>query len=129
MQLSIITPEKILFSATATQVQVPGTLGDFGVLPGHAPFISTIRPGVIVIDTNEGTQRRIAITGGIAEANPEACTILAESAEECTSWGASEIEAKKQAALELQAEAETEAQAETAEKKLALAHALSDAAR
>jgi len=77
MQLDIITPEKILFSATATMVVVPGTLGDFGVLEGHAPFISTIRPGVITIDTENGEKRLVSIIGGLAEVVPERCTILA----------------------------------------------------
>lgn len=128
MKLDIITPEKILFSADATQVVVPGTLGDFGVLPGHAPFISTIRPGVITIDTVEGIQRKIAITGGIAEANPEGCTVLAENAEECTGWGASEIEAKKTDALQALEYANTDAKRELAEKKMALVEALQIAA-
>ncbi len=128
MKLDIITPEKILFSASATQVVVPGTLGDFGVLPGHAPFISTIRPGIIVIDTVDGVQRRMAITGGIAEANPEGCTILAETAEECTTWGAPEIEAKKTEALHALEYANTDAKREIAEKKIALVEALQMAA-
>lgn len=128
MNLSIITPEKILFSASATQVVIPGTLGDFGVLPGHAPFISTIRPGVITIDTAEGTQRKIAIIGGIAEVNPESCTILAESAEECTGWGASEIATRKLEAEKTIEIASTEANVELAEKKLALAEAVELAA-
>ncbi len=128
MKLDIITPEKILFSAQTTQVVVPGTLGDFGVLPGHAPFISTIRPGIISIDTVDGIQRRIAVTGGIAEANPETCTILAESAEECTAWGAVEIEAKKAEAIEALEYANTDAKRELAEKKMALAEALQMAA-
>jgi F-type H+-transporting ATPase subunit epsilon len=128
MKLDIITPEKILFSAEATMVVVPGTLGDFGVLPGHSPFISTIRPGVIVIDTVEGIQRRIAITGGIAEANPEGCTILAETAEECTGWGLADIEARKAAARDDLEHAKTDAKREIAEKKLAVVEAVQLAA-
>ena len=128
MKLDIITPERILFSASATQVVVPGTLGDFGVLPGHAPFISTIRTGIIVIDTVDGVQRRMAITGGIAEANPEGCTILAETAEECTGWGASEIEAKRAEAQTALEYANTDAKREIAEKKIALVEALQIAA-
>lgn len=127
MKLSIITPEKILFSGEATQVMIPGTLGDFGVLPGHSPFISTIRPGVITVDSASG-QMRIAITGGIAEANPEACNILAENAEDCTSWSASDIATKKQQAMQDVEDANSDAKRELAEKKLALAEALSIAA-
>ena len=75
MELKIITPESTLFAGTADQVQVPGTLGDFGVLPGHAPFISTIRPGVVTIDA-EGKQSKFGVIGGFAEVTPERCTLL-----------------------------------------------------
>ena len=64
MQLQLITPEKILFSAEIVQVQIPGTLGEFGVLPGHAPFVSTIKPGVIGVDAADGSKRKIAVAGG-----------------------------------------------------------------
>jgi F-type H+-transporting ATPase subunit epsilon len=61
---------------------VPGSEGDFGVLPGHAPLMSTIRPGAITIyDTDSNTAtRRIFIDGGFAEVTPKGLTILAESA-------------------------------------------------
>lgn len=127
MKLDIITPEKILFSGPAGMVMVPGALGDFGVLPGHAPCISAMRPGVITVETGSG-RRRIAVTGGIAEANPDACIILAESAEECTDWSAAEIEARRAAARDDLAHATTDARREAAEKKLALAEALPAAA-
>lgn len=127
MKLDIITPEKILYSAQASQVQVPGTLGDFGVLPGHAPFISTLRPGIITVDSDEGS-RRIAVTGGLAEANPQACTILAESAEDVTGWTASDIEKKRETAKAALDEARTDTQRQQAEKQLALADLLAIAA-
>jgi len=78
MHLSIITPEKTLFSAEARMVTIPGTEGEFGVLPRHAPFISSLRPGAITIDTTDGKQQTIEITGGFAEVTPERCTVLAE---------------------------------------------------
>jgi F-type H+-transporting ATPase subunit epsilon len=63
-------------------VVVPGTEGDFGVLPGHAPLMSTIRPGAIAIyETDMDTlSRRIFVDGGFAEVSPTGLTILAESA-------------------------------------------------
>ena len=80
MQFSvqIITPERTLFSAEAAMVTIPGTEGEFGVLPGHAPFISTLRPGTITIDTADGKQQTIEVSGGFAEVTPEHCTVLAE---------------------------------------------------
>lgn len=79
MKLQIITPEKVLFSGQATMVTAPGTEGDFGVLPGHMPFISTLREGEIVIDA-EGKEQRIAIASGVAEITAEQCTFLIEKA-------------------------------------------------
>jgi F-type H+-transporting ATPase subunit epsilon len=124
MQLDIITPEKILFSAQAEMVVVPGALGDFGVLPGHAPFISTIRPGIITIDLAGGGQRKVAIVSGMAEVNPESCTVLAESAEECSGITASEAEARLAAAKAAVEAAITPAATQEAAKKLAIAEAL-----
>lgn len=124
MHLSIITPEKILFSAEAEMVVVPGTLGVFGVLPGHAPFVSTIRPGVIVIDTAENAQRKVAIVSGIAEVVPEHCTILAEIAEECTSLTPADAQARLEAAKTTMETAITDDARKDAEKKLALAETL-----
>jgi len=59
---------------------VPGTEGNFGVLPGHAPLISTIRPGMIEIYQGQTVTRRIFIVSGIAEVTPERCTVLADEA-------------------------------------------------
>ncbi|PZN93744.1 MAG: ATP synthase F1 subunit epsilon [Alphaproteobacteria bacterium] len=78
----LVSPERRLESGTAAMVVVPGSEGDFGVLPGHAPLMSTIRPGAIAIyeaDSNTLT-RRIFVDGGFAEVNDKGLTILAESA-------------------------------------------------
>ena len=80
MKLQLITPEKIFFEGEVAQVNIPGTEGDFGVLPGHAAFVSTIREGEIVIDLASGETRRVSVTGGIAEVTPEKCVVLADSA-------------------------------------------------
>ena len=76
MQLSIITPEKTLFSAEADMVTIPGSEGEFGVLPKHAPFISALRPGTITIEAG-GKQQKIEVSGGFAEVTPERVTVLA----------------------------------------------------
>ena len=80
MQLQLITPEKIFFTGEIAQVNIPGTLGDFGVLPGHAPFVSTLRAGAVTIVLASGETRTISVTGGIAEVTPESCVVLADSA-------------------------------------------------
>lgn len=94
MQLQLITPEKIFFEGEIASVQVPGTEGDFGVLPGHAPFVSTIRPGVVSIQVENGAERKVIVVGGLAEVTPEKTIVLAEKAEDCSGLSDSEIEAK-----------------------------------
>lgn len=125
MQVELITPEQVAFSARAQMVVVPGTLGDFGVLPGHAPFVSTIRPGIITIDTEDGKKRRVAVVGGVAEVVPERCTVLAEHAVDCEGLTQADVTARIEKAKEDVAIAEgDEAQKALAEKRLLLAETL-----
>ncbi|OSQ39376.1 ATP synthase F1 subunit epsilon [Thalassospira mesophila] len=78
--LELVSPSALLKSEPVEMVVVPGTEGNFGVLPKHAPLISTIRPGVIDIYKGGSVSERIFVAGGVAEVNPERCTILAEEA-------------------------------------------------
>jgi F-type H+-transporting ATPase subunit epsilon len=80
VQLELVTPERLLLSEMVDMVVVPGTEGNFGVLPGHSPLISTIRPGTIDVYEGQTVTRRIFVVSGIAEVTPELCTILAEEA-------------------------------------------------
>ncbi len=80
VEFELVSPERLLLSEPVEMVVVPGTEGDFGVLPGHAPMISTVRPGVISIHEGGTVQTRIFVAGGFAEVTPERCTVLAESA-------------------------------------------------
>jgi F-type H+-transporting ATPase subunit epsilon len=77
----IVSPERLLLSDEADMVTVPGTDGDFGVLAGHMPLISTLRPGVIDIRGGSASgDSRFFVLGGFAEASPGKLTILAEEA-------------------------------------------------
>ncbi len=76
----LVSPERLLISEAVDMVVVPGTEGHFGVLPGHAPFISTVRPGVIEIYNGGEVTGRLFVAGGFAEVTPERCTVLAEEA-------------------------------------------------
>ncbi len=82
LHFELVSPEKLLRSGEVYMVVVPGTEGDFGVLPGHAPLVSTIRPGAIQVypTSMNDVPERIFIDGGFAEVGPEGLTILAESA-------------------------------------------------
>jgi F-type H+-transporting ATPase subunit epsilon len=77
-------------------VVVPGTEGNFGVLPGHAPLISSIRPGTIDVYEGQRVTRRVFIVSGIAEVTPERCTVLADEAMPPDELDRSAIEAELQ---------------------------------
>ena len=76
----LVSPEKLLFSSDVVQVDIPGIEGDFGVLAGHEPMVTTVRPGVLVIYVGGGEQLRIVVNGGFAEVGPEGLTVLADTA-------------------------------------------------
>jgi len=76
----LVSPEKLLFSSEVTQVDVPGTEGNFGVLAGHAPMVTTVRPGILVIYGEAGEQLRVVVNGGFAEVGPNGLTVLADTA-------------------------------------------------
>jgi len=80
LEFELVTPERLMLSEMVEMVVVPGTEGNFGVLPGHAPLISTIRPGMIQIYEGQTVRRQIFIVSGIAEVTPERCTVLADEA-------------------------------------------------
>ncbi len=79
LHFELVTPEKLVRSEDVYMVQVPGSEGEFGVLEGHAPMMSTIRNGAVSIFASEGAEAEvIEIEGGFAEVNEKGLTILAE---------------------------------------------------
>lgn len=82
LHFELVTPEKSLVSDEVFMVVVPGTEGDFGVLAGHAPFMSVVRTGELAIYSDMTTvTARIHVEGGFAEVNEKGLTVLAEKAE------------------------------------------------
>ena len=75
----LVSPEKLLFSGEVEQVDIPGTEGDFGVLAGHAPLVSIIRPGILTVRAN-GSEQKIVVFGGFAEVSAKGLTVLADVA-------------------------------------------------
>tara|TARA_A100001037_G_scaffold251236_2_gene234624 strand:+ start:1125 stop:1547 length:423 start_codon:yes stop_codon:yes gene_type:complete len=80
VQFELVSPERLLLSEDVEMVVVPGVDGDFGVLPGHTPVISNVRPGVIHVFEGGSVKTRIFVAGGFAEVTAERCTVLAEEA-------------------------------------------------
>jgi F-type H+-transporting ATPase subunit epsilon len=79
-QFDLVSPERLLMSEPVTQVVVPGSEGQFTVLIGHAPVMTTLRPGVAEVTLADGKLQRIFVRGGFADVNADGLTILAEQA-------------------------------------------------
>lgn len=79
-QFDLVSPERSLLSGPAEMVTVPGMDGDFGVLKGHAPFMSTLRPGIVEIRRGGGEVLKVFVSGGFADVTPAGLTLLADDA-------------------------------------------------
>lgn len=79
-KFALVSPERVLMSEDIRMVTVPGDAGDFGVLPNHAPLLSSLRDGIAVIVRTDGTEEKVFVSGGFADVNDNVCTILAEDA-------------------------------------------------
>ena len=79
-KFELVTPERMALSEDVAQVVVPGVEGEFTVLPGHAPVISALRPGVIEVALPDASKTRIFVKGGFAEVDADRLTVLAERA-------------------------------------------------
>jgi F-type H+-transporting ATPase subunit epsilon len=79
LHLEFVSPESVLFSGDVDQVDLPGTEGDMGILPNHAPLVTTLRPGIVTI-FQQNTRVPIVVVGGVAEVGPGGLTVLADRA-------------------------------------------------
>ena len=75
----LVSPERLVFSGDVNQVDVPGAEGEFGVFAGHAPYVATLKPGLLTI-YGGGEPQRVVVRGGLAEVGPTGLTVLAEQA-------------------------------------------------
>lgn len=116
----LVMPERELLATEADMVVVPGSEGDFGVLAGHAPLISTIRPGVLEVYQGNKVEQRFMIAGGIAEVTPERCTVLADEATPFEQVTAEQLADREVRAQQDLTDAETDAEKASATKELAV---------
>jgi F-type H+-transporting ATPase subunit epsilon len=79
LHFEFVSPEAVLFSGDVDQVDLPGAEGDLGVLPGHAPMVTLLRPGIVTI-MREGQREPVVVVGGFAEMGPGGLTVLADRA-------------------------------------------------
>jgi F-type H+-transporting ATPase subunit epsilon len=113
-QFELVSPERRLTSVAATRAQIPGTEGEFTAMARHAPFLTTLRPGVVSV-TADGQVSEYVVTGGFAEISPAATSVLAERALPRSEVGAdllAEIEAEAQAGFDKSTELERAAAAQ-----------------
>ncbi len=99
MQLDVVTPEKAVLSRKAIEVVAPGSQGEFGVLIGHTPFLTTLKPGQIIVRT-EDRDIYLACGGGFAEVIANRVIILAETAEMAEDIKTDEVKAEMEQAQE-----------------------------
>jgi F-type H+-transporting ATPase subunit epsilon len=125
----LVSPERLLISEAVDMVVVPGTDGNFGVLPRHAPMISTLRPGVMDIYKGGQIIQRIFVAGGFAEVTPDRCTVLADVAIPVAELDPDKAEQALKDAREDLADAKTDVDKKAAEKSVAVAQAMIEAAR
>jgi len=78
MQFDLVSPERNLLSVPVREVRLPGAEGDLTAMPGHAPAIVNLRPGLVTVVAGDGSETEFAVTGGFAEINGESVTLLAE---------------------------------------------------
>ncbi|MEQ9258381.1 MAG: F0F1 ATP synthase subunit epsilon, partial [Roseovarius sp.] len=79
VQFDLVSPERLLASVEAKEVQIPGADGDLTAMPAHSPLITSLRPGLLRVVAADGTKEYV-VTGGFAEINPESISVLAERA-------------------------------------------------
>ena len=97
-KFELVTPERMALSEDAAQVVVPGVEGEFTVLPGHAPVISALRPGIIDVTLPDARKTRIFVKGGFAEVDANHLTVLAERALDVEAMDAAAIAAELETA-------------------------------
>ena len=124
VSFELASPEALLVSATVDMVVVPGAEGDFGVLPGHAPFISTVRPGVIDVYDGDKIDQRIFVADGFAEVNERRCTVLSSEAYPVDDLDRGEVETRLNAAQDELADAESDVVRGKAEAEIAVCEAM-----
>lgn len=128
LQFALVSPERELFHGEVDQVVVPGAEGEFGVLPKHAPVMSTIKPGALRI-LNDGAETRIFVNGGFADVTPDGLTVLAEDAVNLAEVDAARVDQDIRDAKEDVAGAKDEGKRHAAEASLARLEALRAAIR
>ncbi|GIL00562.1 MAG: ATP synthase epsilon chain [Alphaproteobacteria bacterium] len=123
----IVSPERRLLAGEATEVVVPGGDGYFTVMAGHAPVMSTVKPGVVDVKMADGELRQFFVRGGFADVAPSGFTLLAEQAVALADLAAEDIEGHIRNAEEDLADADTDEKRDKARQTLSQLREVRDA--
>lgn len=123
MQVDVVSAEEQIFSGPAKFVVLPGEAGELGILPGHTPLISRIRPGAVRIQAEDGSEEFVFVAGGILEIQPGIVTVLADTAIRGKDLDEAKAEQARKAAEEALANTGSDLEYATAQAELAYATA------
>lgn len=126
LSFELVSPERLVFSGAVSEVIVPGAEGEFGVLAGHAPYIGTLKPGILTIKA-EGAPKRYFVRGGFAEVNLAGLTVLAEEAKPVEEIDPATLRQQIQDAKEDVSDAKSDDARQRAERHLADLEQVADA--
>ncbi|MBE9530723.1 MAG: F0F1 ATP synthase subunit epsilon [Proteobacteria bacterium] len=124
IRLEVVTPDKEVVNDMAQIVMAPGSLGEFGVLSGHTPFMTSLNTGAIHYRDENGKDLYVFVSGGFAEALPDKVTVLAESAEKMEDIDPERAKAAMERAEKRLAEDRAREQVDTARAKAAIERAV-----
>ncbi len=123
LSFALVSPERELFHGEVDHVVVPGSEGEFGVSPNHAPVMSMIKPGALRV-MNDGAERRIFVNGGFADVTPEGLSVLAEEAIDLADIDPVQFEQQLKNAQDDARDAASDAQRETTRRALSRLEAI-----
>ena len=129
LHVDVVSAEQAIFAGEAKFVALPGEGGELGILPGHTPLISRIRPGTLKIVLTDGTEEIVFVAGGILEIQPGTVTVLADTAIRAVDLDEAKAEAARQKAEDALRNAKDKTDIAAVETELAMLAAQAHAAR
>jgi F-type H+-transporting ATPase subunit epsilon len=120
IQVDVVSAEESIFSGQAKFVALPGEAGELGVLPGHVPLISRIKPGAVRIEKADGDEEFVFVAGGILEVQPHHVTVLSDTAIRGHDLDEAKANESRKQAEEALRNAKSEVEVATAQAELAV---------
>jgi len=129
LHIEVVSAEASIYSGEAAFVALPGESGDLGILPGHTPLSSRVRPGTLKIRRDDGSEEHIFVAGGILEVQPHAVTVLSDTAIRAADLDEAKAVAARERAEEALRNTKEKADIAVVEAELAMLAAQAAAAR